>query len=204
MDLEWTWCRLDDLGVRGLYEVLALRCRVFVVGQGAYQDPDGIDEFAWHLVGRVPARGGAATVGGEQVPASTLVAYLRAVDPGHKFAEPSIGRVLTVPEVRGHGVGHALLAEGLARCASAWPGRAVRISAQAHLVGFYRRWGFAAVGAPYLEDGIPHVEMLCAEPGAKAPAAAAAAAAAAAGVGADVAHAAHSPVPVPVQGETRP
>jgi ElaA protein len=52
------------------------------------------------------------------------------------------------------------MAEGLARCAKAWPGRAVRISAQAHLQGFYAALGFVPVGAPYLEDDIPHIEML--------------------------------------------
>jgi ElaA protein len=144
--VNWTWSRFDELGVRALYDALALRCRVFVLEQGPYLDPDGLDADAWHLLGR--DAGGA------------LVAYLRVVDPGVKFDEPSIGRVVTAPEVRGSGLGRLLMREGLARCAGVWPGRAVRISAQARLANFYAALGFEAVSEPYLEDEIPHVQML--------------------------------------------
>ena len=50
--------------------------------------------------------------------------------------------------------------EGLARCAAHWPGRRVRISAQARLREFYVGLGFEPVGDEYLEDAIPHLEML--------------------------------------------
>ena len=119
MAMHWQWTRFDGLGVQGLYDVLALRCRVFILEQGPYLDPDGLDQRAWHLLGRDEPGG--------------LVAYLRAVDPGVKFDEPSIGRVIVAPEARGTGLGPVLMREGLARCAAAWPGRANRISAQAHL-----------------------------------------------------------------------
>ncbi len=149
--LHWNWKRFDALGVHALHDALALRCRVFILEQGPYQDPDGADKQAWHLLGYDGA--------------GQLQACLRVVDPGARYAEPSIGRVVTAPEARGQGLGRALMTEGLARCAQAWPGRAVRISAQAHLEGFYATLGFAPVGAPYLEDDIPHIEMLCpAEP----------------------------------------
>ncbi len=144
--MNWSWLRFDDLGVDNLYDALALRCRVFILEQVAYQDPDGVDRVSWHLLGR---DGGG-----------TLQAYLRAVDPGVKYAEPSIGRVITSPDVRGTGMGRRLMAEGLARCARTWPGRAIRISAQAHLAHFYGEFGFEAVGEPYIEDTIPHLEML--------------------------------------------
>ena len=143
---RWSWQRFADLGVDNLYDALALRCRVFVLEQGPYLDPDGIDRGAWHLLGR-----GA---GGD------LIAYLRLVDPGLKYAEPSIGRVVTGAEHRGRGLGRRLVAEGIAGCKRFWPGRAIRISAQAHLESFYAGFGFAAVGEPYLEDAIPHLEML--------------------------------------------
>ena len=91
---------------------------------------------------------------------ASLVAYLRIVDPGVKYDEPSIGRVITAPEVRGNGSGRALMAEGIAGCERHWPGRAVRISAQAHLERFYNGFGFVRVGENYIEDTIPHVEML--------------------------------------------
>jgi len=144
--LHWTWARFDDLGVHALHDALALRCRVFILEQGPYQDPDDADKHSWHLLG-YDADG-------------RLMACLRVVDPGAKYAEPAIGRVVTAPEARGQGVGRVLMQEGLDRCKAAWPGRAVRISAQAHLQPFYGALGFAAVSEEYLEDDIPHIEML--------------------------------------------
>lgn len=146
MKVDWRWCRFDDLGVRELYDVLALRSRVFVLEQGPFLDPDGADLQAWHLQGR------DAT--GE------LQAYLRAVEPGARYVEPSIGRVLTAPAVRGTGLGRALMREGLARCAGQWPGRPIRISAQSRLQRFYEELGFVAEGDVYLEDDIAHLQMV--------------------------------------------
>ena len=144
--LHWTWARFDDLGVHALHDALALRCRVFILEQGPYQDPDDADKRAWHLLGR--SADGA------------LLAVLRVVDPGVSYAEPSIGRVVVAPELRGSGAGRALLREGLLRCQTAWPGQAVRISAQAHLQRYYGEQGFVPVTDEYLEDGIAHIGML--------------------------------------------
>jgi ElaA protein len=144
--LHWTWARFASLDLQDLYDALALRCRVFILEQGPYQDPDGIDPASWHLLGRDDQ--------------SRLQAYLRVVDPGVKYGEPSIGRVVTAPEVRGSGLGRQLVREGLARSLVTWPGSANRISAQARLRDFYGTLGFEAVSAEYLEDDIPHIEML--------------------------------------------
>lgn len=148
LPLRWVCERFENLGVQALHDALALRCRVFILEQGAYQDPDGADARATHVLGY-----GAR-------PHAPLAACLRVVDPGARYAEPSIGRVVVAPEARGLGLGRALMRKGLACCEAAWPGQAVRISAQAHLVIFYSALGFEAVGAPYLEDDIPHQEML--------------------------------------------
>lgn len=143
---EWTWQRLDELSARQLHAILSARESVFVVEQQcAYQDADGRDLHAWHLTAWI-----AAEVAG----------YLRVVDPGRKYAEPSLGRVLTTGPFRGTGLGRRLVDEGLRRCAHAFPEQAIRISAQQRLERFYREFGFNVVSAPYLEDGIPHVEML--------------------------------------------
>ena len=150
MPMRWVWSRFDDLGVHALHDALALRCRVFILEQGPYQDPDAADKQAYHLLGY-----------GE---AGALQACLRVVDPGVNYPEPSIGRVVTAPEARGGGTGRALMEQGLARCNQVWPGRAVRISAQAHLQRFYGSLGFEAVSKVYLEDGIAHIEMLWSPP----------------------------------------
>ena len=144
--LSWTWLRFADLGVDNLYDALALRCRVFIVEQVAFQDPDGVDQRCWHLLGRDEA--------------GCLQAYLRVVDPVVKYVEASIGRVVTPPEARGTGLGRRLFGEGVQRCLSVWPGSGIRISAQTHLQGLYASFGFVSVGAEYMEDDIPHTEML--------------------------------------------
>ncbi len=145
VQLDWAWQRFNDLGVDGVYDMLALRARIFILEQGPYLDPDGLDRDAWHLSGR--------DADGE------LRAYLRVVDPGCKFDEPSIGRVVLDKALRGSGLADELMVEGLARCSVAWPGLGCRISAQAHLQRFYGRHGFVMVGSVYLEDDIPHLQM---------------------------------------------
>jgi ElaA protein len=146
MPLAWTWCRFEDLGVDGVYDMLALRAKVFILEQGPYLDPDGADRQAWHLLGRDRANG-------------ALVAYLRVLDPGVKFADVAIGRVAVDASLRGHGLGHQLVREGLAHCARHWPGRSISISAQSHLQRFYAQHGFTTLSDEYLDDGIAHVDM---------------------------------------------
>jgi ElaA protein len=143
--VQFTWARFAQLGLDGMYDALALRSRVFILEQGPYQDVDGLDRDSWHLLGR-GAQGEA-------------LAYLRVVDPGLKYDEPSIGRVVVDKSMRGSGLGRVLMEEGIRRCVAAWPGRGIRISAQAHLARFYGSLGFVVQGDPYDEDGIPHVQM---------------------------------------------
>jgi ElaA protein len=145
--LHWLSARWDALTRDDLYDALQLRCRVFILEQGPYLDPDGWDRQGLHLFGRHPHTG-------------ELLAYLRLLDPGVRFAEPSIGRVITAPSVRGTGLGRVLMVEGLRRHDAAWAGLGNRISAQAHLRGFYGSLGYQPVGEPYDEDRIPHLEML--------------------------------------------
>jgi ElaA protein len=141
---------LPGLAAVELYAALAARQQVFAVEQKcAFQDADGHDLHAWHLL---------AWVEGHAPPA--LAAYLRVLDRGCKYAEPSIGRVLTVPPHRGIGLGRTLMVEGMARVGRVWPGRPVRIAAQQRLEPFYASLGFRTVSAPYDEDGILHVDML--------------------------------------------
>ena len=148
--LSWQWSRLTELTAGELYTVLAARQQVFAVEQHcAFQDADGHDAHAWHLL---------AWTRSLAIP--TLAAYLRVLDPGQKYVEPSIGRVLTVPPYRRIGLGRVLMREGLARTSVAWPGCSVRIAAQQRLETFYADFGFRSASLPYEEDGILHVDML--------------------------------------------
>lgn len=142
----WSVERFDELSRERLYAILAARAAVFVVEQDCpYQDLDGLDHLGLHVV----ARG----AGGE------VLAYARLLPPDTRFPEPSIGRVLTTQAARGTGLGRELMRRSLAACQAAFPGWAQRISAQQYLERFYRELGFETVSDPYLEDGIPHLEM---------------------------------------------
>jgi ElaA protein len=143
--LNWHWYRFHELGVDNLYDALALRCRVFILEQGPFLDPDGADRDSVHLLGRDDN--------------GVLQAYLRVVHPGVKYPQPSIGRVVTSPEVRGKGLGRALMIEGIAGCEARWPEHGIQISAQERLESFYVSLGFGRNGPSYGEDGIPHLPM---------------------------------------------
>jgi len=87
------------------------------------------------------------------------VGRLRVAGRGLSYEECSIGRVAIDVRYRGLGLGRDLMERGLAFCASRWS-TPVRLSAQAYLQNFYESLGFSMTRGPYLEDGIPHVEML--------------------------------------------
>jgi ElaA protein len=127
---------------------MALRQRVFVVEQRCpYLDADGWDDRAEHLWC-------------DDEPGTGCLAYLRVFAPGVKYDEASLGRIVTSPEVRRHGLGRPLVREGLARIARAYGAVAVRIGAQKYLEPFYGGLGFVRASDDYLEDGIPHLEMV--------------------------------------------
>jgi ElaA protein len=144
--IDWRFARFGDLAPREIHDLYRARAAAFVVEQDcAFQDLDGADPECWHLLGHEGAE---------------LVAYCRLVPPGVKFAEPSIGRVVTTHAARGTGRGRALMEEALACAEKLWQGRPIRIGAQHRLERFYEDFGFVTSSAPYDEDGILHVEML--------------------------------------------
>jgi ElaA protein len=147
-NLRWQWCHFRDLGVADLQNIYMARQAVFSVEQQCiYLDADGVDERSWHLAAWSPAH---------RMP----LAYARVVEPGVKYAEASIGRVITTAPARGTGLGRALVARAMEHTQAVFPGPGIRISAQSRLERFYAGFGFAIVGERYLEDGIPHTEML--------------------------------------------
>jgi ElaA protein len=148
--LRWQWCTLHELSAAELYAVLAARSAVFVVEQNCpYQDADGYDLDALHLI---------VWSGAE------VAAYLRVIAPRAKYEERSIGRIITSQSFRGTGLGRELIARTLARLDTGYPGEQVRIGAQARLQAFSESFGFRQVSAVYMEDAIPHIEMLRAAP----------------------------------------
>jgi ElaA protein len=144
--LRWQSSALDGFSAREMYDIMAARSAVFVVEQTCiYMDPDRHDYDAEHLV---------AWSG------NTVAAYLRILAPDTAFDEPSLGRILTSADFRGSGLGKILVAKGLERLRLKYPKHAIRIGAQEHLEKFYAGFGFRQASDRYLEDGIPHIEML--------------------------------------------
>jgi ElaA protein len=148
MDITWLDKHHRELTTTELYALLALRCAVFVVEQQcAYLDVDGDDLQGdnRHLLGMHD---------------NQLVAYARLLAPADAASPVKIGRVIVSDSVRGARLGNRLMEQAINSCQQHWPGRDLFLSAQAHLESFYGQHGFIAVGENYLEDGIPHVDML--------------------------------------------
>jgi len=144
--VAWSDLAGTELDAPTLYDVLALRSAVFVVEQEcAYQDLDGRDllEGTRHLIGR-------------QV---DVAAYARILAPDAELPVPRIGRVIVTSQARGRQLGRRLMERALSSCGEHWPGKPIELGGQAHLVDFYRSFGFVPIGAPYVEDGIPHQWM---------------------------------------------
>jgi ElaA protein len=161
--ITWRCAPFEQLTPSEIHDMLQARSAAFVVEQGCvFLDIDGVDPQCWHLVGyasldsRLRGNDSHPRAGGDPI----LVATARLVPPGTKFAEPSIGRVVTTCAVRGTGVGRLLVKEALAQAEKLWPRQAIRIGAQKHLERFYGSLGFVSASEPYDEDGILHIEML--------------------------------------------
>jgi ElaA protein len=136
------WQRFDQLTVDGLYELLRFRQGIFVVEQKSpYPDLDGLDQHAWHLLLRADG---------------VLAGCLRLIPPPPLVR---IGRVAVAAPLRGRGLGRRLMEEALLFCREHYPGSPVALTAQAHLVAFYRSFGFAPTGAPFDDFGVTHIDM---------------------------------------------
>ncbi len=150
--LQWQFLRFEDLSAHQLYALLQLRSEAFVVEQRCvYQDMDGGDIHAMHLLG---------SVDGKLLACARCFQKGQTFEQGAKPVEASIGRVVIHASLRGQGAGHLLMQQAVARTQALWGALPIRISAQAHLAGFYAQHGFTAQGDLYDEDGIAHIAML--------------------------------------------
>jgi ElaA protein len=89
-----------------------------------------------------------------------LAAYTRLVPPGVSYTEMSIGRVVTAPVARGNGLGRELMDQSIKRCYNLFGNGPIKIGAQLYLEKFYGSLGFVQSSDMYMEDGIPHIEMV--------------------------------------------
>jgi ElaA protein len=136
--------RFEELSVEELYEILQIRVAVFVVEQNcAYQEIDDKDRYSYHVILKDD---------------SEIKAYLRVIEKGVSFEEVSIGRVLTLK--RGCGLGNRILSEGIKVAKERMNADKIKIEAQSYAKEFYEKAGFKQVTEEFLEDGIPHIQMV--------------------------------------------
>jgi ElaA protein len=136
----------QELTTKDLYDLLQLRSEVFVVEQNCvYQDLDGKDEKALHVIGTKNNK---------------IIAYTRVFKPGDYFDKASIGRVVVSKDERQHKYGYDIMEASIKTIKDNFNESSIKLSAQTYLKKFYTNLGFTAVGEEYLEDGIPHVIMI--------------------------------------------
>ena len=136
----------SDLTKEELYNILRLRSEVFIVEQNcAYQDIDQKDQFALHVFLKKNNK---------------IIAYTRIFKPNDYFEYSSIGRVVVLKKERASKIGSQIMSFSIKKIEEIFNETKIKISAQKHLINFYKKLGFLVIGEEYLEDGIPHIAMI--------------------------------------------
>ncbi len=144
--MKFTLQNFEELNKIQLYELMRLRSEVFVVEQNCpYQDLDNLDQKSLHVCGSIN---------------NELLAYARILPPKLYYPEAAIGRVVTAKKIRMEGAGKEIMKHTIEKTFALFPKANIRIMAQCYLKKFYTDFGFTAEGAEFLEDDIPHVEMV--------------------------------------------
>lgn len=144
--MNWEMKKFNELSGEEIYEILKLRSEVFVIEQQCiYEECDGKDNKSYHLFAKENGQ---------------IIAYLRILEKGVSYNEISIGRVLTDKKYRGKGLAKQMMLRAIEFIENNLNEKVIRISAQEYLINFYSSLGFVRVSEVYLEDNIPHIEML--------------------------------------------
>lgn len=144
--MQITTKHYQELTLDEFHDLIALRISVFVVEQDCpYQELDGLDKDAFHLFIKINEK---------------IVACCRILKAGVAYKEVAIGRVVSNPEYRNLKLGHELMQAARTFVVQQFGEVDIKLGAQTHLTSFYQKHGFESTGKEYLEDGIPHTEML--------------------------------------------
>ncbi|TDR23785.1 GNAT family N-acetyltransferase [Marinicella litoralis] len=140
--------QFDQINTLDIYQILKLRSAVFVSEQNcAYLDLDDIDQQALHLF--------------QKSDDNHIIAYARILPPALSNGQfTSIGRVVVAQSHRQLKLGRALMEAAIDQAQNLYPDHPIKISAQTYLTRFYQSLGFINTGVYYLEDDIPHQEMV--------------------------------------------
>ncbi|MBF7017363.1 GNAT family N-acetyltransferase [Staphylococcus durrellii] len=135
--------KTEELSAIEITKIFQERVKVFVVEQNCpYQEIDEFDIESKHVILKDEDR---------------IVAYTRIIEHENKI---SFGRVLVSIDYRGKNFGRKIVQETIDYIHEGNNKKKIYISAQEHLKEFYKSFGFEQTSAMYLEDGIPHIEMI--------------------------------------------
>ncbi|KGX90521.1 GNAT family acetyltransferase [Pontibacillus halophilus JSM 076056 = DSM 19796] len=144
--MNWHIRSYSQLTVEELHMIIKERVNVFVVEQQCpYPEVDGADPEAIHIWMEDEGQ---------------LAAYCRIFRGGVRYDKASIGRTLVTQGYRGRGYGRLVFQEGINQIKNLFGERCIQIQAQAYLKSFYESFGFQAISETYLDDGIPHIDMV--------------------------------------------
>jgi len=121
---------------------LNIRRSVFIDEQGFPEDVDEYDDIAVHLLAKADAR----AVGAARIVFDKDIA--------------KIGRICVIPELRGSGLGAALVQTAMDIARDVPGTRTARLSAQVTAMPFYHKLGFVAEGPQHKDLGVPHQMMV--------------------------------------------
>lgn len=146
--IHWICKTYGELTLDELYAILKLRSEIFVVEQNCvYLDLDDNDRYCWHLMG---------------MEGNKIVAYMRIIPTGvESESAGSIGRIVVAQDLRGTGLGHELVNQGIAHYNElVGKSHPIVIHAQSRLERFYIKHGFKAISEPHLFEGLLHTKMI--------------------------------------------
>lgn len=139
----WQTKTFENLTALDLWKIYQIRTAVFVVEQNCpYQEVDELDKTAVHLWQEID---------------SEIRAYCRIFETESAV---KIGRVLVAKSARGTGLARELMTKAIELAKQKFPQKRLFVQAQAYLQDFYASFGFNAVSDVYLEDSIPHLDMI--------------------------------------------
>lgn len=138
--------KFSELSNLELYKIIEARVDVFVVEQKCvYQECDNKDQDSYHLFYKKE---------------NEIVAYLRIIPAGLSYPEISISRVLVNNKYRNSGLAKKILKKAISFIKENFTFESIKISAQEYIIEMYQNLDFKICSDRYLEDGIPHYEMI--------------------------------------------
>ena len=143
MQIKWKEKKFKELTNTELYEILQLRSKIFVVEQNCvYNDIDNLDYEANHIFGCFEKK---------------IIGYSRIIDKKENII---IGRIIVEKIYRKKGIGEKLVKKSIRTAKRKIGKKNIIISAQKQWDSFYKKLNFKCTGKEYLEDGIPHQQMV--------------------------------------------